>query len=229
KPKDITISYLVFIKEHSQEQDYRVLREAIPVLTNKGFLCPGQRKVQFSKEYGNIDLPNKLPGVDWVLLDSCYLRDGDLSGWRDFLSDLGVRDLLIFRKERRTLRATELASSPWAAEAEMWSKTSDQHYIIEDQQCEELHSLITADQLPPDIKLQQRQALMNLLENNWDTGEKYAQYLSAQVLDSQGRTIRDTKSSFYFHLTQLTWVPAFKPSHDGKQLVEYLLPNRVYL
>ncbi|XP_046709697.1 protein NO VEIN-like isoform X1 [Silurus meridionalis] len=229
KPKDITISYLVFIKEHSQEQDYRVLREAIPVLTNKGFLCPGQRKVQFSEEYGNIDLPNKLPGVDWVLLDSCYLRDGDLSGWRDFLSDLGVRDLLIFRKERRTLRATELASSPWAAEAEMWPKTSDQHYIIEDQQCEELHSLITADQLPPDIKLQQRQALVNLLENKWDTGEKYAQYLSAQVLDSQGRTLRDTKSSFYFHLTQLTWVPAFKPTHDEKQLVEYLRPNRVYL
>ncbi|KAI5103031.1 hypothetical protein C0J45_6612 [Silurus meridionalis] len=61
------------------------------------------------------------------------------------------------------------------------------------------------------------------------TGEKYAQYLSAQVVDSQGRTIRDTKSSFYFHLTQLTWVPAYKFTHDGKQLVDYLLPNRVYL
>lgn len=62
KPKDIVVSYVVFIKEHSQEQDYRVLREAIPVLTNKGFLCPGQSKVQFSKEYSNIDLPTKLPG-----------------------------------------------------------------------------------------------------------------------------------------------------------------------
>lgn len=51
-------------------------------------------------------------GVDWVLLDSCYLRDGDLSGWRDFLTDLGVRDLLIFRKERRTLRDTELVRGP---------------------------------------------------------------------------------------------------------------------
>ncbi|MCI4384121.1 hypothetical protein PGIGA_G00034980 [Pangasianodon gigas] len=229
KPTDITISYLVFIKEHSQEQDYRVLREAIPVLTNKGFLCPSQSKVQFSKEYGNIDLPTKLPGVDWVLLDSCYLHDGDVSGWRDFLSDLGVRDLLIFRKERCTLRATELASSPWAAEAELWPKTADRLYVIEDQQCEELHSLITADQLPTDIKVQQRQALINLLENNWDTGEKYAQYLSAQVLDSQGRTLRDTKSSFYYHLTQLAWVPAYKPTQDGKHVQEYLIPNRVYL
>lgn len=61
------------------------------------------------------------------------------------------------------------ASSPWAAEAELWPKT-DRLYVIEDQQCEELHSLITADHLAPDIKLQQRQALINLLENNWDTG-----------------------------------------------------------
>lgn len=53
-------------------------------------------------------LPLPLSGVDWVLLDSCYLHDGDISGWRDFLSDLGVRDLLIFRKEQHNLRATEL-------------------------------------------------------------------------------------------------------------------------
>ncbi|XP_060795619.1 uncharacterized protein wu:fj29h11 isoform X3 [Neoarius graeffei] len=229
KPKGITVSYLVFIKEHSQEQDYRVLREAIPVLTNKGFLCPGQSKVQFSKEYGNMDLPTKLPGVDWVLLDPCYLHDGDVSGWRDFLSDLGVRDLLIFRKEQRTLRATEMASSPWAVEAELWPKTDDKLYVIEDSQCEELHSLITADQLPSDIKLQQRHALINLLENNWDTGEKYAQYLSAQVLDSQGRTLRDAKSSFYYYLMQLAWVPAYKPMQDGKEVVECLIPNKVYL
>ncbi|XP_053540833.1 uncharacterized protein wu:fj29h11 isoform X2 [Ictalurus punctatus] len=229
KSKDITVSYLVFIKEHSQEQDYRVLREAIPVLTNKGFLCPGQSKVQFSEDYGNIDLPNKLPGVDWVLLDSCYLRDGDLSGWRDFLTDLGVRDLLIFRKEKRTLRDTELASSPWAAEAELWPKTADRLYVVEDQQCEELYSLITADQLPHNIQLQQRRALINLLENNWDTGEKYAQYLSAQVLDSQGGTLRDVKSSFYHHLTQLAWVPACKPTQDGRGIIENLIPNKVYL
>ncbi|KAI5103032.1 hypothetical protein C0J45_6613 [Silurus meridionalis] len=139
--------------------------------------CPEIHSNDFHIKFDKKDAALPLPGVDWVLLDSCYLRDGDLSGWRDFLSDLGVRDLLIFRKERRTLRATELASCPWAAKAEMWPKTSDQHYIIEDQQCEELHSLITADQLPPDIKLQQRQALVNLLENKWDTGYSYTHIL----------------------------------------------------
>lgn len=50
-----------------------------------------------------------LVGVDWVLLDTCYLRaDRDESGWRDFFSVLGVRDLLIFRKEKRTFTASEL-------------------------------------------------------------------------------------------------------------------------
>lgn len=48
-------------------------------------------------------------GVDWVLLDACYLRaDRDASGWRDFFSALGVRDLLIFRKEKRTFTVSEL-------------------------------------------------------------------------------------------------------------------------
>lgn len=59
--------------------------------------------------------------------------------------------------------------------------------------------------------------------------EKYSQYLSAQVLDSQGRTLKDNKSSFFYHLTQLAWVPAYKPTQDGKNTVEYMIPNRVYL
>lgn len=59
--------------------------------------------------------------------------------------------------------------------------------------------------------------------------EKYVQYLSAQVQDGQGRTLRDAKSSFYYHLTKLAWVPACKSTQDERQIVEYLNPNRVYL
>ncbi|KAL0180181.1 hypothetical protein M9458_025623, partial [Cirrhinus mrigala] len=61
KPEDIVISYLVFIKLHSQDQDYRSLVTNIPVLTNKGFLCPAEQKIHFSKEYNNIHLPSVLP------------------------------------------------------------------------------------------------------------------------------------------------------------------------
>uniref|UniRef100_A0A672LXB6 Uncharacterized LOC107595630 n=1 Tax=Sinocyclocheilus grahami TaxID=75366 RepID=A0A672LXB6_SINGR len=226
KPEDIVISYLVFIKLHSQDQDYRSLITNVPVLTNKGFLCPAEHKIHFSKEYGNIHLPSVLPGVDWVLLDACYLRaDRDASGWRDFFSALGVRDLLIFRKEKRTFTA----SSPWSVESKPWSRPADGLYVIEDQHCVEFHTLVTADHLTADSKLQQRQALISLLDKNWDTGEKYSQYLRVQVCDSQGRSVREARSSFYHHLTQLSWVPSRRPPWDESRPVSYLQPKSVYI
>uniref|UniRef100_A0A671QV93 Uncharacterized LOC107653992 n=1 Tax=Sinocyclocheilus anshuiensis TaxID=1608454 RepID=A0A671QV93_9TELE len=230
KPEDIVISYLVFIKLHSQDQDYRSLITNVPVLTNKGFLCPAEHKIHFSKEYGNIHLPSVLPGVDWVLLDACYLRaDRDASGWRDFFSALGVRDLLIFRKEKRTFTASELASSPWSVESKPWSRPTDGLYVIEDQHCVEFHTLATVDHLTADSKLQQRQALISLLDKNWDTGEKYSQYLRVQVCDSQGRSVREARSSFYHHLTQLSWVPSRRPPWDESRPVSYLQPKSVYI
>ncbi len=49
------------------------------------------------------------PGCDWVLLSPCYVEtDGDVAGWRELFSRLGVRDGLIIRKERRILTAKEL-------------------------------------------------------------------------------------------------------------------------
>lgn len=48
-------------------------------------------------------------GYDWVLLSPCYVKtDGDVAGWREFFSKLGVRDGFIIRKERRRLTAKEL-------------------------------------------------------------------------------------------------------------------------
>lgn len=35
---------------------------AVPVLTNRGLLCPAEEKVHFSLDYDNIDLPTRLPG-----------------------------------------------------------------------------------------------------------------------------------------------------------------------
>uniref|UniRef100_A0A4W4ERA0 HTH OST-type domain-containing protein n=1 Tax=Electrophorus electricus TaxID=8005 RepID=A0A4W4ERA0_ELEEL len=225
KSKAITVGYLVFIKQHGQERDYLALRTHIPVLTNRGFLCSSQSGVHFSKEYGNIDLPAELPGLDWVLLDTGYLQaDQDVEGWRELFSKLGVRDLLIFRKERRTLTA----SSPWAVEAELWPKPSDGAYVIEDQHCEEFRCLATAEQLSAHDKLRQRQALLRLLERHWDSGERYVQYRRAQVLDSQGRP-RDCSSSFYHQLTRLAWVPAHRPTREGARSVDYLCPSAVYL
>lgn len=61
KSEAVVVSYLVFIKQHSSSsQEYSDV--AVPVLTNRGLLCPGQDRVHFSEEYGNINLPEKLPG-----------------------------------------------------------------------------------------------------------------------------------------------------------------------
>ncbi|KAJ8246365.1 hypothetical protein GJAV_G00266920 [Gymnothorax javanicus] len=232
KPEDIVVRYVVFIKQNSRNQDYSTLNAVIPVLTNKGFLCPTQSKVQFSKDYGNIDLPQKLPGVDWVLLDSCYLRvDKDLRGWREFFSHLGVHDLLIFRKEKRTMSSRELASSPWAPESELWPRTADGLYVLEDHECEEFRALVTADKLPDERKRQQRLELLRVLEQNWVSGDRYAQYENAMVLDSEGRRLRDVKSSFFHFLTGLPWVPADRPRpwRSDECSVEYLRPNATHL
>ncbi|XP_054612764.1 uncharacterized protein wu:fj29h11 isoform X2 [Dunckerocampus dactyliophorus] len=228
KPEEVVVSYLVFIKQHcTSSQDYSDI--AIPVLTNKGLLCPGQDRVHFSEAYDNIDLAKTLPGCDWVLLSPSYAQaDNDIAGWRQLFSRLGVRDGLIIRKERQTLTPKALASSPWSVESAMWPQTSGENYVLDDYPCEEFHALATA-QLDAPCLLDQRRALLNLLATNWDTGRRYSQYLTAQVIDSDGRPVRTTKSSFYHSLCRLKWMPAYRPQQGKNTEIKYLCPNSVYL
>ncbi|XP_041829730.1 protein NO VEIN isoform X2 [Melanotaenia boesemani] len=228
KPEAVVVSYLVFIKQHaSSSQEYADI--AVPVLTCRGLCCPATERVHFSEEYSNINLPKKLPGCDWILLSPCYVQtDGDVAGWRELFSSLGVRDGLIIRKERRTITAEKLASSPWSAESATWPQNPGQDYVLDDYPCEEFHALATA-QLPGSVLLQQRMALLELLETNWDTGHLYSQYLTAQVIDSDGRTIKNTKSSFYHFLCVYKWLPAYRPLEGEQQDKKYLCPSSVYL
>ncbi|XP_034049191.1 protein NO VEIN [Thalassophryne amazonica] len=228
KPDAVVVSYLVFMKQHiSSSQE---CMDTVPVLTSRGLLCPSQDRVHFSEEYGNVNLPEKLPGCDWVLLSPCYLQtDGDLAGWRSLFTELGVRDGLIIRKERRTLTAEELASSPWSEESANWQQNSEEGVcVLDDYNCEEFHALATA-QLPDFILLEQRRALLELLATNWDTGYHYSQYDTAHVIDCDGRPIRNTKSSFFLFMRNLQWVPAYWQLEGDTQETKYLCPNSVYL
>ncbi|XP_040922726.1 protein NO VEIN isoform X2 [Toxotes jaculatrix] len=228
KPEAVVVSYLLFIKQHSSSsQDYSDI--AVPVLTSRGLLCPGQDRVHFSEEYGNMNLPKQLPGCDWILLSPCYVQtDGDVAGWRELFSRLGVRDGLIIRKEKQTLTAKELASSPWSAESTKWHQNPGESSVLEDYPCEEFEALATA-QLPGSVLLQQRMALLNLLETNWDTGHRYSQYLTAQVIDSDGRPNCRAKSSFYHSLCRLEWLPAYRLLEGDQRERKYLCPSSVYL
>ncbi|XP_041818606.1 protein NO VEIN isoform X2 [Chelmon rostratus] len=227
KPEAVVVSYLVFIKLYSSSSQYS--DTAVPVLTNRGLLCPVNERVHFSEEYGNINLAKKLPGCDWILLSPCYVQtDSDVAGWRELFSRLGVRDGLIIRKERQTLTAKELASSPWSVESATWYQNAGEGCVLDDYPCEEFHALATA-QLPGSLLLQQRMALLELLATNWDTGHRYSQYLTAQVVDGDGQQIKSTKSSFHHYLCFLGWVPAYRPLEGGQQERQYLPPNSVYL
>uniref|UniRef100_A0A669E4X7 Wu:fj29h11 n=1 Tax=Oreochromis niloticus TaxID=8128 RepID=A0A669E4X7_ORENI len=224
KPTPVVVSYLVFIKQHSSSsQEYS--DTAVPVLTSRGLLCPANERVHFSEEYGNVNLPTKLPGYDWILLSPCYVQtDGDVAGWRELFSKLGIKDGLIIRKQRQTLTA----SSPWSVESATWHQVPGEGYVLDDYPCEEFHALATAE-LPGSLLLQQRMALLELLEANWETGHCYSQYLTAQVIDSDGQPIKSTKSSFYHSLCRLEWVSAYCPQQGGQLERKYLCPSSVYL
>lgn len=58
---------------------------------------------------------------------------------------------------------------------------------------------------------------------------RYSQYLTAQVIDSDGRPTKSTRSSFYHFLCRLEWVAAYRPQEGGQQETKYLCPNSVYL
>ncbi|XP_055006163.1 uncharacterized protein wu:fj29h11 isoform X2 [Boleophthalmus pectinirostris] len=230
KPEAVVVSYLVFIKQHSSSSSMQELSDtAVPVLTSRGLLCPKDSRVYFSEEYGNINLNSRLPGHEWVLLSPCYAKaDSDVAGWRELFTKLGVKDGFIIRKERRTLTPKELASSPWSVESSRWCQSRSEGCVIDDYPCEEFYSLAMA-QLPDPLLLQQRAALLELLANNWDSGHHYSQYLTAQVIDRDGRTIASTRSSFYYYLCRLEWVPAHHPVQSGQEQRSFLCPSSVYL
>ncbi|CAF91966.1 unnamed protein product, partial [Tetraodon nigroviridis] len=238
KPESVVVSYLVFIKQHStSSHDYA--NADLPVLTNRGLLCPTEEKVHFSVDYDNIDLPERLPGHDWILVSSCYVKtDGDVAGWRELLSRLGVRDGLIIRKERVALTAEELVRALhmcFSAVCRLHKNAITCYQMnqgkgceLDDYPCEEFHALATA-QLPDSVLLQQRLTLLEMLANNWDTGHRYSQYLRAQLVDGDGREVRSTRSSFHHYMCSLEWVPAFRPLEGERQERKYLRPTSVYL
>lgn len=61
------------------------------------------------------------------------------------------------------------ANGPWAAERATWPLSAAQDCVLDDYPCEEFRLLATAP-LSGSALLQQRTALLELLEANWNTG-----------------------------------------------------------
>ncbi|XP_078467254.1 LOW QUALITY PROTEIN: uncharacterized protein LOC144730360 [Lampetra planeri] len=215
KPNEVVISYLAYVKAQCEHDvsvcDLSELRATLPVLTSSGaFVRPVDTSVYFSTFYGNKwDLPTNLPGADWLLVHPVYMQgQSDVDSWRDFLGRLGVRDLPIVRKERRSYSQQDLDASPWAGVTATLPPVADGHYTVEDWVCAELHALLTASQLGNARTDTQRRLLLCLLDGEWDKGSRYSQYKTARVLDSVGRPLKEVDSSFLIYLTTLPWLPA---------------------
>lgn len=57
----------------------------------------------------------------------------------------------------------------------------------------------------------------------------YSRYITAQVVDSDGREIKSTKSSFFHDLCSLEWVPGYRVLEGDNPERLFLRPNSVYL
>ncbi|PWA21616.1 hypothetical protein CCH79_00003387 [Gambusia affinis] len=235
KPESVVVSYLVFIKQHSSSsQEYSDI--AVPVLTCRGLLCPATERVHFSEEYSNINLPKTLPAAFVKFLrgqsSTLFAEDEavpDPQPAEQFPPSSHIAVCLhITGTQQDPVAAWWSASSHWSAESAGWHQGPGSDCVLDDYPCEEFHALVTA-QLPGSLLLQQRMALLELLQTNWDCGHRYSQYLTAQVVDGNGRPVKNTKSSFYHLLCSLEWVPAYRPLEEEKQERKYLRPSSVYL
>lgn len=77
--------------------------------------------------------------------------------------------------------------------------------------------------------MQQRLLCSNPASLSLCVRHRYSQYLTARVIDSNGRPIKETNSSFYHCLRCREWLPARRPLEGGMSDKKYLCPNSVYL
>ncbi|XP_069113795.1 uncharacterized protein [Argopecten irradians] len=215
KSRETLISYLVYIKECYEEQnsivDLENLSSVVRLVTNHGVKNPRDAPLHFSVLYGNtIDLQACFPGYDWILLDSVYLNNcrnnSTIQRWHRFLTKLGVTNFLCVRSEKIPIDANSISSSPWAPLKEMWGELQEGSYI-QDLCSRELEGIVSDNQSPSLYEAQMK-ILFQLLDNAWDT--QYSSYMSAQLCTAEGRSIKDTDSSFSILLRTHSWLPAVK-------------------
>ncbi|XP_033112404.1 uncharacterized protein LOC117113227 [Anneissia japonica] len=221
KPAAVLVSYIVYIKDQMQLQSdickMSDIKSVAQIRTDKGtFVNPSREPIHFTKTYGNkYDLRKDLTGVDWTLVDECYLRcsqqhlASQVSQWQRFLSELGI-------------------SSIWCSEYDAWPVPSDECYQIEDSRSKELEKLFENNTKGTDDNHRVMMKFLYILQNEWDYFHKFVD--ASLIIDSQRK--KSIESSFAKLLLRSSWIST-KPMLDpeggdftGKRL---LPPNQVFL
>ncbi|XP_064640865.1 uncharacterized protein LOC135495823 [Lineus longissimus] len=118
--KHTLIMALVAIKHRwSESVNYSLkeLRSNVQILTNNGFKSPVKSTIHFGPAFGcKVDFQKTFPGVEWNIVDACYMEDfvpsSSTKSWKDFFQELGVFDWLALRRMNTEKQRDELESGP---------------------------------------------------------------------------------------------------------------------
>eukprot|EP01012_Entosiphon_sulcatum_P043353 TRINITY_DN5764_c0_g1_i2.p1 TRINITY_DN5764_c0_g1~~TRINITY_DN5764_c0_g1_i2.p1 ORF type:complete len:2678 (+),score=447.44 TRINITY_DN5764_c0_g1_i2:1203-9236(+) len=177
---------------HTRAIWQRIKQKAV-LLTNRGPLQANMYPVHFSQRLGNRwDVRQCHP--DPILLSDSYLSDGgSIESWRQFLSELGVTDLLFIRRVQEVLPAKPGAFS--------------EDRVQSDFVCEEFSE--TVEMLAAPSGSSHHHMLVTLLQfidAAWEDIKQYCCSTIAPLLDPS--VILDSRpSAFVTSLRTLAWVP----------------------
>ncbi|XP_033101248.1 protein NO VEIN-like [Anneissia japonica] len=240
KRTEVLISYIVYIKDQMQlHQDICKMSDikvVARIRTDRGtFVNPSREPIHFTMTYGNkYDLRKDLTGGDWTFVDECYLRSSKQFSpshtlqWHQFLSELGVLNLIAIERKTLTLQKTDMDSSIWSSECKTWPVPSDGCYQVEDSRSKQLEKLLENNTKGTDDNHRVMNNLLNILDKEWDNFSKFV--TASLVIGNQRK--KSIESSFAKLLLRSSWIstsPMLDPelgTRTGKRL---LPPNQVFL
>ncbi|PKU87467.1 uncharacterized protein LOC110097136 [Dendrobium catenatum] len=179
------------------------------ISTNHGYICPTEKPIHFSKEFGNpCDMKELIDDIDieWNELDNCYLQhpstqslSNGLNKWREFLMELGITDFLQVRRVEKSLKEVldmDSKSMP------VYGDAIDGETIIEDWESPELTNLLSA--LSTKKHLDKFKYLLEVFDKMWD--DFYILKSTCHNPFQCGVQLKNFESSFMRCIRKFKWV-----------------------
>ncbi|KAL0904100.1 hypothetical protein M5K25_026173 [Dendrobium thyrsiflorum] len=216
---DLMTEYLFYIMTHLQsacsscDTERRDIiselqRQSI-ISTNHGYICPIEKPIHFSKEFGNpCDMKKLIDDIDieWNELDNSYLQhpstqslSNGLNKWREFFLELGITDFVQVRRVEKSAKAVLDMDSKSMA---VYGDDIDGETIIEDWESPELVNLLSA--LSTKKHLDKFKYLLEVFDKMWD--DFYILKSTCHNPFQCGVQLKNFESSFMRCMRKFKWV-----------------------
>ncbi|KAH0448721.1 hypothetical protein IEQ34_022521 [Dendrobium chrysotoxum] len=216
---DLMTEYLFYIMTHLQsacsscDTERRDIiselqRQSI-ISTNHGYICPIEKPIHFSKEFGNpCDMKKLIDDIDieWNELDHSYLQhpstqslSNGLNKWREFFLELGITD---FVQVRRVEKSAKEVLDMDSKSMPVYGDAIDGEIIIEDWESPELVSLLSA--LSTKKHLDKFKYLLEVFDKMWD--DFYILKSTCYNPFQCGVQLKNFESSFMRCIRKFKWV-----------------------